>query len=428
MDETVETHVGRLGSYDCGERTGALGGLLRMFERSVGLSCETVGDHALRLVVTCGTAARSRDELILAWRVLAHVAVYFADASRLFAAGVADAALDATFSREASVASRRAVTRTVASLVATHPDCFVKYVDSDPAERLLTASPAMLAHVALAVQDGVLRLARQNVLAHLITVTLAHERVLARDLLHAALAHPSEECKPQVRRAVAVMLCDPLAHAEQLATVAWWNGEDPLGDPCADHYRPSTVIHAITAASRADQFDVQMAVLDFVHALQDNAAVDRPIVALEVFTWMRRPSVNRQVRAFGLSYVSSCCKRNVASAAAVADASGGPTPLVADESDDALLYLAGDVFAHESVAATHEEALEHSVREKRVDGHAPIYFAASLVEHRVGARIVGACALEVMRARARDADEVDAETARLVVEVCERQERTARLH
>jgi hypothetical protein len=176
------------------------------------------------------------------------------------------------------------------------------------------------------------------VLAYLLPVVSLYERVLAKDLMDAAVLSTHPEVRSHARRAAAVMLNEPIRHAAALAAVAW-RDVDAARVFATLHHRD--VVYAVRAAAETDDFDAQMAVLDFVHALHDVASLRRPVIATEVLAWVCRDTTDPGVRKLGLSYVSAVCRHSEACAIAVAEALGGPARALADLQDGAMLYQAG---------------------------------------------------------------------------------------
>jgi len=415
-DDTLASHALSIASENVRERCAGLNGILRLFNRSNGHTCSELGAPALARIVGCGSAPSCREELTLAWRALAHMATYFSDGARLMSVGIAHAALQATFSREATVGSTRAVARAVMALVASHPQPFLMYLDPPHCLDLLSAAPAILGHVALATQGGIERLAAANVLAHLLPVAAQHDRVLGKDLMDAAVLSEHPEVKSHARRAAAVMLCEPLRHAASLAAVAW-RDKDAATVFATLHHRD--IVHAVRAASDSDDFDSQMSVLDFVHALHDVAKLRLPALATEVLVWVGRAATDPSVRSFGLTYVSAVCRHSEACAIAASEACGGPARMLACESDGPMLYLAGDVLSHERVAMAHAEELEGVLARLTLNGFEEVYVASCLVQHGTGIALVRSHVLGRLREIAEGPEEVISETARQAVETCD---------
>jgi Zinc finger, C3HC4 type (RING finger) len=397
-------------------RCGALTGMLRVFQRITALTCRVFEQPAvLRRIIACGAMPASREELTQAWRVLAHMATYFSDAHLLIAAGVAPAAIDGVLSREATVASRRAIPRVMVSLASTHPTAFHAFLAPPVAEQLMHAAPAVLAHVSLAVDRGVERLAETGLLAYLVPVLGQHERALDRALLTAMLDSGDAHCRNHARRAASIMLCTPVTHATLLAAVTWRDTDVAIIFATL-HGRE--VERAVMQAAACDDFDAQTGFIDFLHALHDQAAFREPAVAIEVLTWMRSAATDETLRTFGMSYVSACCRESVACAAAVAEASGSPQRLLMPSSE-CLFYLAGDVFSHEPVAETHAAGLDVLLRTAEFRGYPSIYFASALAQHPVGQRLIRERCIERIRALAAECDDpVTAETAEGIVQRC----------
>jgi hypothetical protein len=415
-DDTLAHHALSLTSENVRERCVGLNGLLRNFNRSTGNTCSELGAPALSRIIGCGSAPSCREELTLAWRALAHIATYFPDGARLMSSGIVHAALQAAFSREATVGSMRAVTRAVMALVASHPQPFLSYLEPPHCIDLLTVAPALLGHVAMQTSGGIERLAAENVLAYLLPVASLHDRVLAKDLMDAAVLSEHPEVKSQARRAASMMLCEPIRHSASLAAVAW-RDQDAAMVFATLHHRD--VLHAVRAASESDDFDSQMSILDFLHALHDMAKLRLPVLATEVLAWVFREATDPNVRSFGLSYASAVCRHSEACAIAVSDTSGGPARMLADPTDGAMLYLAGDVLSHEHIALTHTETLAEALARLTFLGFEEVYVASCLAEHATGVELLRPHALARIRDVAQGKEEVISETARQVVETCD---------
>lgn len=428
--EQNEGSLALLSSDDPTLRRVALHALLEAAEENDTVTCAAMQRNVLIRVVRCASAPETPGELEAAWRLLAHIAVYFRDAGVLLGLGVHVAAAHALVSPMAGVCSRRATTRAVESLSDTHPSYFAFFLDlGDPppsplllmgtaepwSARLGRAAPAALARVALNVAGGVAALARSaGALGHLLVAWGGRDRTLSGQLLEAALGAGDEGCSREVRQAAAVMLHAPVLNADALALVCWRDA-DAAGIISTCHR--DEVAAAVRSASLGDNFDSQVAVLDFLHALHENAGMKDPGLVVDVLRWMRRVRTDEHIKDLGLSYVSACARSSLLCASAVSAAYVLPMYMLADGSD-ASLYLAGDVFSHEELVREKAEQLAGLIGRLDYTRYPAVYLVSSIAGTPSGLRIVAVNALETLCACGEGQDEVTAAAAQEVLEVC----------
>lgn len=89
VNDTLAHHAHCVASESALERCAGFNGMLRVLNRNTGNTCTELGTATLHRIDACGSAPACREELTLAWRVLAHAASYFLDGARLLGAGVA---------------------------------------------------------------------------------------------------------------------------------------------------------------------------------------------------------------------------------------------------------------------------------------------------------------------------------------------------
>ena len=95
--------------------------------------------------------------------------------------------------------------------------------------------------------------------------------------------------------------------------------------------------------------------------------------------------------------------------------------MLAGSLDAPMLYLAGDVFLHERVAATHASAIGDALEAMQFSVYAAIYVVSSLTRHATGLRLVKTHALERVRQKTECDDEVTAAVACEIVAACSKE-------
>jgi hypothetical protein len=410
----LSTHAIRLQSDDPLIRRAAMTAQLATMELVGTLCCATMHGGTLRRLVRLGTQPENVEELTLAWRILAHVTTYFHDAGVLLNLGVHTAAAEALVHELANTASRRAATRVVAALVATHRASFAFMLTPEWLARLADAAPAAVAHVAIFTTGGIARMAEDGVLSPTLSRLVATERVLARDTLDAALECEAEQAKSQVRMAAATMLLDPLMYASPIATICW---RDEAAARVIATCHQADVQLAVRTVADSDNFEAQAAVLDMLHALNDQAGFTDALVMTDVLRWMRRAHGVEHTREYGFAFVSTCVRASADCARAAAAEFGTPQRMV-EGGEEHLFYLAGDVFSHEAVATEYLAPLAELLPTLAFDTYPAVYLASSLSEHPTGARLVERHALDELRRSQRTNSEAHVATVEEILERC----------
>lgn len=386
--DSIQSCVAHLSSTDLRVRIWALTRLLRVCETSSALQCEDFGALALRELAWCGNSTESHEEMELAWKILSHCAQYCSDGGRLVGARANWAAAHAFLSHRATACSTRLATAFVTALVPSQHDFFQFFLEPKWLEPLAVRAPAALATVALQCGRGIEMLAEKGVIAPMIRKLVGEHRTLAQTALQALLGSCNPACASQVQVLTGSMLTSPLECAAYLAMIAWHNkttAEIIAACHCGD------VRMAVAAARASGDVDAQMALLDFMSALQQEAGLcDQKLVSSTV-QWLRNPSTAPALFSVGYSFVGACARKCALCAWAVC-AEYSTIQDMFDQDNENTFYLAGDVFSHDLVVGAHAAKLVEIVSGLTIHGYEPLYFVSSLAGTAQGAEVVGGCA------------------------------------
>jgi hypothetical protein len=385
-------------------RCEALECLLHIIELSPHVTVESLRS-SLRRVVTCG---ETEEELLLAWRIISHCATYFHDAPRLLGLGVHGASIAALLSPVATVASRRAVTRSIAALCSGNWEYYAFCLERPTAQRLATAAPAALAHVALRAPGGVSALFRHRLVGVVLPRVVTEEYALASDLVDALLAHP--QCGEGAAAAVRRMVADPAECVRTYAHVleALVCGNAQLARTLIGSGALQGVVRY--AAGGDAEAEAQVAAVELAHAALESSGVADPAIVVTCLRWAYALTTPPRVRTCLLEYLTESAKRSEACARVVV-AFG-----ITDDDDDSY-FLAGEAFSHASVAADYPSQLAEVLQRATFGRFAHVHFALSVAETPAGASAVTAELGRITPAIGHD-DEVLAETAKGVLLAC----------
>jgi hypothetical protein len=335
----------------------------------------TCAEFPVRCLVRCAEGAETAQELTLAWRVLAHCACYFADSGRLVTEGVGAAASRALVSPLATVASRRAVTRTVEALVTMYPAAFAHFLSPAWLDRLCAVGPSAVARAVLHVAGGLVTVT--ELLPWLCSTV---HPALGCELAYAMLDDPGVADHVR-RRVVGVLLVDPLRNAAVLYAVVWHN--EALAGLVVDlHHK--TLLCAVEKARVCDDPCTQLAVLNLANALREKVHMMSPSIVVAVASWAceeKNADVSRAAYAFAVA----CSRESPGCASAVV----AECALSADALDNDHVDLLVAVCSHATVVDAHASRLVEALRSLlTLDELQRARFVTAAAQTRHGAALV----------------------------------------